>query len=141
MTAKTHPSSGITPAVAAGHATKLGSTLGNCGVSITILTSSHHDGIVLSLKIIGYLETFISAPLTWQLSFIKCLTCIFPDSLKVTKVKPLFKGNGRHISLCFPFTVNIIFGIVFIDKYTPFFQSRNLYNVSNLTFELDIQLS
>ena len=56
-------------------------------------SSSGHDN--LSLKIIKYLKKLISAPLTIIINLM-FNTGIFPESLKIAKVKPLLKKNDHH---------------------------------------------
>ena len=101
-------------------------------------SSSGHDN--LSLKIIKYLKKLISAPLTIIINQM-FNTGIFPESLKIAKVKPLFKKNDHHtisnyrpISLL-PLISKVFEKIIYQQTYS-YFQKNNLFNSSQYGFRV-----
>ena len=101
-------------------------------------SSSGHDN--LSLKIIKYLKKLISAPLTIIINQM-FNTGIFPESLKIAKVKPLFKKNDNHtISNYRPISllpsISKVFEKIIYQQTYSYFQKNNLFNSSQYGFRV-----
>ena len=99
-------------------------------------SSSGHDN--LSLKIIKYLKKLISAPLTFIINQM-FNTGIFPESLTIAKVKPLFKKNDYHtISNYCPISllpsISKVFEKIIYQQTYSYFQKNNLFNSSQYGF-------
>ena len=99
-------------------------------------SSCGYDNI--SLKLIKYLNTLITPPITTIINQM-INTGIFPDSLKIAKVKPIFKKNDTHtinnyrpISLL-PSVSKIFEKIIYHQTYS-YFQSNNLFFTSQYGF-------
>ena len=99
----------------------------------------------ISNKLLKSIKDEIAKPLTIFINQ-SLKTGVFPDALKIAKVKPLYKkgdnfclNNYRPISLL-P-TISIIFERVMFTQLYSYLNANNLYQNSNMVLDHSIQLN